>query len=162
MHPLALLQAMVLLTLANGTPVIAKRVFGNRLAWPIDANLTWFGGRPLFGPSKTVRGIVLSLLVTTIAAPLIGQSVAVGCLAASTAMAGDLCSSFAKRRLNFAPSSQALGIDQIPESLLPLVALRGVLLLSVADIAVGVAGFMVGELLLSRLLYKIRLRDEPY
>ena len=153
---------MVLLALANGTPVVAKRVFGNRLAWPIDANVTWFDGRPLFGPSKTVRGIVLSLLVTTIAAPFVGVSAAAGCVVASTAMAGDLCSSFAKRRLNFAPSSQALGIDQIPESLLPLVALRGVLLLSVADIAVGVAGFMVGELLLSRLLYKIRLRDEPY
>ena len=162
MHPLALLQAMVLLALANGTPVIAKRVLGQRLAWPLDANVTWFDRRPLLGPSKTMRGVVLSLLITTIAAPLIGLGAEVGCLAAGTAMAGDLCSSFVKRRLNLAPSSQALGLDQVPESLLPLLALRSLLALSAADIAVAVVGFMIGELMLSRLLYKIHLRDEPY
>jgi CDP-2,3-bis-(O-geranylgeranyl)-sn-glycerol synthase len=77
-------------------------------------------------------------------------------------MAGDLCSSFVKRRLNFAASTQLLGVDQLPESLLPLLALRGALALSAADIGVGVAGFLIGELVLSRLLYKIHLRDEPY
>jgi CDP-2,3-bis-(O-geranylgeranyl)-sn-glycerol synthase len=153
---------MVLLALANGTPVIARRLFGQRFAWPLDGNVTWFDRRRLLGPSKTVRGIVLSLLTTTIAAPLIGLSAMVGCLAAGAAMAGDLCSSFVKRRLNFAASSQLPGVDQVPESLLPLLALRGVLALSAADIGVGVAGFLIGELMLSRLLYKIHLRDEPY
>jgi CDP-2,3-bis-(O-geranylgeranyl)-sn-glycerol synthase len=162
MHPWALLQAMVLLALANGTPVVAKRVFGQRFAWPLDGNVTWFDRRRLLGPSKTIRGIVLSLLTTTIAAPFIGLSAWVGCLSAGAAMAGDLCSSFVKRRLNFAASTQLLGVDQLPESLLPLLALRGALALSAADIGVGVAGFLIGELVLSRLLYKIHLRDEPY
>jgi CDP-2,3-bis-(O-geranylgeranyl)-sn-glycerol synthase len=34
--------------------------------------------------------------------------------------------------------------------------------LTAIDIAAGVAIFLVGELLLSRLLFQVHLRDEPY
>jgi hypothetical protein len=47
--------------------------------------------------------------------------------------------------LNFAPSTRASGLDQIPESLFPLLACRGALALSVPDIAIGVAIFFAGE-----------------
>ena len=77
-------------------------------------------------------------------------------------MAGDLFSSFGKRRLGLAPSSQALGLDQVPESLLPLLACRTALSLTAADIALAVVIFFIGELVLSRLLYRAHLRDEPY
>lgn len=153
---------MVLLTLANGTPVVAKKVFGGTFALPLDAGLTFFDGRPLFGPSKTIRGIVFALLVTTAGAPLVGLDWSVGFTVAAAAMAGDLFSSFAKRRLNFPPSSQALGLDQVPESLLPLLACRAALSLTAIDIALGVAIFFIGELILSWILYRARLRDEPY
>jgi CDP-2,3-bis-(O-geranylgeranyl)-sn-glycerol synthase len=162
MHLFPILQAMVLLTLANGTPVVAKRVFGQSFALPLDAGLTFFDGRPLFGPSKTIRGIVFSVLVTALGAPLIGLDWTVGAIAAAAAMAGDLCSSFIKRRLNFPPSSQALGLDQLPESLLPLLACRAALSLTAVDIALGVGLFFVGELILSWVLYRAHLRDEPY
>lgn len=162
MHPFSILQVMVLLTLANGTPVVAKKVFGESFALPLDAGLTFFDGRPLFGPSKTVRGIVFALLVTTAGAPLIGLDWSVGFMVATAAMAGDLLSSFAKRRLNFPPSSQALGLDQVPESLLPLLACSAALSLTAIDIALGVAVFFIGELILSWILYRVRLRDEPY
>ncbi|QWG14500.1 CDP-archaeol synthase [Bradyrhizobium sediminis] len=158
----AILQAMILLTLANGTPVVAKRVFGPSFALPLDGGLTLFDGRPLFGPSKTIRGIVFSVLVTALGAPLIGLDWSVGVIAAAAAMAGDLCSSFVKRRLNFPSSSQALGLDQLPESLLPLLACRAALSLTAVDIALGVAIFFVGELILSWVLYRAHLRDEPY
>jgi CDP-2,3-bis-(O-geranylgeranyl)-sn-glycerol synthase len=158
----AILQAMILLTLANGTPVVAKKVFGQSLALPLDAGLTFFDGRPLFGPSKTIRGIVFSVLVTALGAPLIGLDWSVGVIAAAAAMAGDLCSSFVKRRLNFPPSSQALGLDQLPESLLPLLACRAALSLTAVEIALGVGLFFVGELILSWILYRAHLRDEPY
>ena len=120
MHLFSILQSLVLLTLANGTPVIVKKIFGQSFTFPLDANLRFFDGRPLFGPSKTIRGILFSVLVTTASAPLIGLDLTVGVIAASAAMAGDLLSSCVKRRLNFTPSSQALGLDQMPESLLPL------------------------------------------
>jgi CDP-2,3-bis-(O-geranylgeranyl)-sn-glycerol synthase len=162
MHPLALAQSLVLLTLANGAPVIAKRVFGPRFAWPLDGNAEFIDGRPLFGRSKTIRGIVCSLATTAVAAPLIGADFATGLVAAFAAMAGDLLSSFVKRRLGLAPSSQAIGLDQVPESLFPLIACRELLGLDNADIAAGVGIFFIGELALSRLLYRLHVRERPY
>jgi CDP-diglyceride synthetase len=162
MHPLVLLKVLVLLMLANGTPVLAKRFLGGLLARPIDGGHTFTDGRPLFGPSKTIRGVVLALVVTTAAAPLLGLDPLIGLAAAASAMAGDLLSSFVKRRLGLASSSRATGLDQIPESLFPLVAASVWLPLSAADIAAGVAIFLAGEILLSRLLFYLKVRDRPY
>ena len=162
MHSIAILQSVALLTIANGTPLIAKKIFGRHFARPLDAGVTFFDQRPLFGSSKTLRGILLSILATTASAPLVGVNPGVGTVAASAAMAGDLFSSFVKRRLNLPPSSQALGLDQVPESLFPLLACRDSLSLTANDIVLGVAIFFVGELVVSRLLYKAHLRDEPY
>ena len=162
MHYVALAQLLALLTLANGSPVIAKRIFGENYAVPIDGNARFVDGRALLGPSKTIRGVVVSLLVTALGAILLGLQFWLGLLVASTAMAGDLLSSFLKRRLHLAPSSKATGLDQIPESLFPLLACRSVLSLTALDIAVGCAIFFVGEILLSRLFFWLRLRERPY
>jgi hypothetical protein len=162
MHLLAILQVMVLLTVANGVPVIAKKLLGSKFAWPLDCGVAFIDRRPLLGASKTIRGIVLSIVVTTASAPLLGLAPTIGAVVAATAMAGDLFSSFVKRRLALKPSSRAVGLDQIPESLFPLLACRAALSLTVADIVLGVALFFAGEIVLSRLLYKAHLRDEPY
>jgi CDP-2,3-bis-(O-geranylgeranyl)-sn-glycerol synthase len=162
MHFPALLQLLVLLTLANGAPVVAKKMFGDRFSVPLDGGLAFFDGRPVLGKSKTVRGIVAAIVATAAGAPLIGLDLATGAIVAAAAMAGDLLSSFVKRRLDFKPSSQALGLDQVPESLLPMLAARTALSLTAIDIAAGVAIFLVGELLLSRFLFQVHLRDEPY
>jgi CDP-2,3-bis-(O-geranylgeranyl)-sn-glycerol synthase len=53
-------------------------------------------------------------------------------------------------------------VDQIPESLLPMLACRNVLSFTIADIVLAVGIFLVTELILSRLLYKAHLRDTPY
>jgi CDP-2,3-bis-(O-geranylgeranyl)-sn-glycerol synthase len=162
MHPLVLTQLLILLTLANGTPVVAKKILGARFAWPLDGDIKFVDGRPLLGASKTLRGIVLSLLFTTGVAMLVGLEAKVGAMVSLAAMAGDLLSSFVKRRLDLPSSSRATGLDQIPESLFPLLACREALSLSAADIVAGVAVFFVGELLLSRVLFRLRLRDQPY
>jgi CDP-archaeol synthase len=161
-HPLLLTRLLLLLLLANGTPMVAGRLLGAWLAHPVDGGLVFFDRHPLFGRSKTIRGIGLAILVTMAGAPLAGLSWRIGFLAGSLAMAGDLFSSFCKRRLGLAPSSPAVGLDQIPESLFPLLACAGPLSLTLADVAAGVAIFFVGELLLSRLLYAFDLRDRPY
>src|SRR5579883_646632 len=122
MHPWTLLQLIVLLALANGTPVIAKWLLGDHLALPLDGGARFLDGRPLLGHSKTIRGVVLAIVVTSLGAALIGLSAAVGALVGVLAMAGDLLSSFVKRRLGLIASSRATGLDQIPEALLPLVA----------------------------------------
>ena len=162
MHPLLILKMMILLALANGAPVIGKKILNIRFAYPLDCGLRLADGQPLFGASKTLRGILLSLFVTAVLAPLLGVSWRIGMVAAAAAMIGDLFSSFVKRRMKLPPSSQALGLDQIPESLFPLIACAHPLGLSIADIAIGVAVFFIGELLLSRLLFKFKLRDRPY
>ena len=162
MQPLLDLQLLVLLTLANGTPVIAKKVFGDRLAWPLDGGLGFIDGRPLLGRSKTLRGIVLAVLAAGAGGALLGPGWRIGLAVGALAMAGDLLSSFVKRRLARRPSSQAIGLDQIPEALLPLIACRGWLALSGLDIAAVVAVFFVGEIVVSRLLYRLHIRDEPY
>ena len=162
MQLLLILQLLVLMTLANGTPIVAKKIFGPRFSFPLDAGTIFFDGRPLFGHSKTIRGTAVSILVTTASAPLVGLDLTIGAIVAGAAMAGDLFSSFVKRRLNVPPSNQALGLDQIPESLFPMLACREALSLTAGDIMLGVGIFFAGELVLSRLLFRAHLRDEPY
>jgi CDP-2,3-bis-(O-geranylgeranyl)-sn-glycerol synthase len=65
-------QLLVLLSVANGTPIAAKLLMRDRLACPLDGGALFADGRPLFGPSKTIRGIVISVLATTGVAALIG------------------------------------------------------------------------------------------
>ena len=121
---LTMLRTLTLLMLANGAPVIAKRIFGQRFNWPLDAGMIFIDGRPLFGPSKTWRGIIAAVLVTTCGATVIGLRPRIGATVALAATAGDLFSSFIKRRWAMPSSSRALGLDQIPESLSPLLVCR--------------------------------------
>ena len=162
MHILVTLKVLFLLMLANGTPVIATDILGSRLAFPIDGGAKFTDGRRVFGSSKSFRGIFLSILVTSAFAFTVGMNWKTGALVSSMAMFGDLFSSFFKRRFNLASGSRATGLDQVPESLFPLLACRSVLKLTPLDIAAGVAFFFIGELLLSRLFYRFHLRDHPY
>lgn len=162
MQPGKILEALILLMLANGTPLVAKKILGNRLSYPVDANRRFADGKRLFGPSKTVRGVILAVLATTAGAVLLGFDWRIGVLLGSAAMAGDLFSSFVKRRCNMATSSMALGLDQVPESLFPLIACREWLSLGLVDIAVTVALFFAGEIVLSRFFFALGLRDRPY
>ncbi len=162
MHTTLVVQLLILVAVANATPIATKKVFGEVLSAPLDGGAAFIDGRPLFGPAKTVRGIVLSVLATTVVAVLLGLGWKIGAVVAATAMAGDLFSSFVKRRLRRPPSSMAVGLDQIPESLFPLIAAQWFLPVTLIDMAVGTAIFFVCGIALSRILFKLRIRDEPY
>lgn len=162
MHLIAVMQVLVLVTLANSAPVLAKKVLGNHFGWPLDFGVDLPDRHRLFGHSKTIRGVAFGVLFSCAGAPLIGLDPGLGAQVGALAMAGDLLSSFVKRRLNRPSSSRAIGLDQIPESLLPLLACIDRLSLTAWDIAAGVLMFLVGELLISRLLFRMRLRDQPY
>lgn len=161
-HVLLLGKILLLLGIANGTPIIARKLLGERFGAPLDGGLKGFDGRPLLGASKTIRGLVLAILCAALAAPVLGIQVVLGTGLASASMLGDLISSFIKRRLGLRTHSQAFGLDQIPESLLPLLLLRQPLGLGYGDIALLVALFVLLELLLSRALYRLHIRDRPY
>jgi CDP-2,3-bis-(O-geranylgeranyl)-sn-glycerol synthase len=162
MQFILVLQLVLLVAVANGTPILAKRLLGGRLDRPVDGGMTLSDGRPLFGAAKTIRGIALSLIVTPLAAALIGLPWRLGAVVAAGAMAGDLLSSFVKRRMGLAPSSKATGLDQIPEALLPLAASRLVVAVTLLDVVAGTALFLAASFVLSRILFALNLRDQPY
>ncbi len=155
-------QMLLLLMIANGAPILATRIFGRRLSWPVDGGALFLDGRPIFGSSKTMRGLLASLATTALAARFVGLSAASGAVIAALAMAGDLLSSFLKRRITLVPSARASGLDQIPEALFPALYAMAELSLSAGEAAVVVATFLVGGLLLSRLLFSLGIREQPY
>jgi len=127
-------KLLVLLVLANGTPVILKKIMGNRFAWPLDGGLRFFDAQPLLGSSKTVRGVLGAILITALAGRATGLGWEIGALVGSTSMLGDLFSSFCKRRLKLPASSRATVLDQVPESLLPMLACQPALDLTAFEI----------------------------
>ena len=162
MHPLVIAKLLSLLVLANGTPVIARDILGRRFSGPLDRGVRFLDRQPLFGPSKTVRGILLSVAATSLCAPLLGLHWGIGFRVGSAAVAGDLFSSFLKRRFRLPSGARATGLDQLPESVLPLLACWEALSLTAVDIAVTAGIFFLGEIILSPLLFKVHLRDRPY
>jgi CDP-2,3-bis-(O-geranylgeranyl)-sn-glycerol synthase len=143
-------------------PILAKNMLRDRFSGPLDRGLKLRDGYPLFGKSKTLRGLVSSVACTSIAAPLLGLAWPIGAMLAAASMTGDLLSSFIKRRLGLQPHAQASGLDQIPEALLPLLLVRHPLYLTAADVALLVAAFIVAEVGLSRVLFRLHFRDRPY
>lgn len=153
-----LARALLLLVAANGAPILGKRLLGPRLGRSLDGGARFLDRRPLFGPAKTIRGVILSIAATALVAAALGLPWQTGALFGAWAMAGDLASSFLKRRLGLPPSSTAVGLDQIPESLLPLLVLRRELGLGGWDVAALTATFFALGLAASHLLHRLRPR----
>ena len=162
MHFYLIAQCLFLLMIANGAPILARRILGDAFSQPLDCGITLPDGHPLFGTSKTFLGIIAALAATALLAPVIGVSWVTGLILAALATAGDLVSSFVKRRLGLAPSCRFTGLDQIPEALVPAIAGIKLLGLSVYDVTFIVALFFVGAILLSRIFFKLKIRRHPY
>jgi CDP-2,3-bis-(O-geranylgeranyl)-sn-glycerol synthase len=153
---------LVLIGAANTAPIVAKNLLGARLAWPLDGGLKFLDGLPLFGKSKTLRGVVAGIFTPAVMAPLLGHRPWHGVVIGALAMVGDLLSSFTKRRLRLTPSSQATGLDQIPEALLPALAAHLWFGFAWWQVPTIVIAFFVLEIVLSKLLFRLKLRDRPY
>jgi CDP-2,3-bis-(O-geranylgeranyl)-sn-glycerol synthase len=67
-------------------------------------------------------------------------------------MLGDVLSSFVKRRLGLASGDSAVGLDQIPESLLPLLVCKPLLGLSWTQVVLLTTAFFFVNLLVSRMM----------
>ena len=159
----SLLVGLVLVMVANGAPILARHVpLSRRLAYPLDARWHFIDGRRILGASKTWRGVVAALVATPVAAVLFQLSWRLGMGVALLAMLGDALSSFVNRRLDIRPSGMAVGLDQIPESILPFVFLRAQLEWSWAQVFIGVGLFLLLELALSRILFWLSIRKRPY
>lgn len=157
-----LIKLLLLLLVANGAPILIRKLMGGRWSAPIDGRLLYRDGRRLFGPTKTWRGLFASILATVAMAAVLGLPAWLGLLIATAAMAGDLLSSFIKRRLGMRPSHRATGLDQVPESLLPVLLVMPVLQLAVLDVLLLVAAFFILETVLSRWLFRLHIRRQPH
>ncbi|MDH5700673.1 MAG: CDP-archaeol synthase [Nitrospirota bacterium] len=156
------LQVLLLIIAANGAPIIGRLLLEGQWSAPLDGGATFMDGRPVLGKSKTYRGVAFSLVGTVLAADVLGMPWEIGLLVGGLAMTGDCLSSFIKRRLGYDSGGMALGLDQIPESLLPLLGVWGVLSLSAIGIMATVGAFMVFELIFSPILYKFHIRQHPH
>ena len=158
----AIAESLALIGAANAAPVALKRVLSDRYSTPVDGGLVLRDGHRLLGSSKTWRGVAIGILVPSCLSPLLGIPWRAGVLVGVAAMAGDCMASFVKRRLGLAASSMALGLDQIPEFLLPAISMRAYAPLSVIDCFTIVLTFVAGELALSRVFFYLGLRERPY
>jgi hypothetical protein len=156
------IKLLLIVIAANSAPVLACKLLGDRWDTPVDMGIKLADGNPLFGPSKTWRGLAAAILLGGLVAFLLGWSPLIGMLMAGASMLGDLLSSFIKRRMSKASSSRVLGLDQIPESLLPL--LLGSYLLGYSwklAILLSVL-FMLLAIITSPILYRLGIRNRPH
>ena len=117
---------------------------------------------PYWGPRKPYEESWRPCWRRPSARALIGLGWELGALIAAFAMAGDLFSSFVKRRLHLASSSMAIGLDHIPEFPLSPPGRRWLLQLTMLEVVAGVTIFVVGALVLSPILFRLNFRDEPH
>jgi CDP-diglyceride synthetase len=139
---------VILVVIANVAPVVTSLLMGQRWNAPLDGGLRLPDHRPVLGLSKTIRGVLASVLATALLAPLFGFSPATGAGFACLAMLGDICSSFVKRRFGIASSHSAPLLDQLPESLLPLWFMQPIVGGTTAEILAAAAIFTLGDLVL--------------
>lgn len=155
-------KILLMLGSANFLPIVGRLLLGKRFELSVDLGLRAWDGRPIFGPHKTWRGLAFSLSGTPLFSIVLGFDPILGLKAAALSMAGDLASSFIKRRMGFASGAKATGIDQIIESALPLLVLRQDFGLEYGEVLLLVAAFTLSDIILSPMLYKLGIRRNPH
>ncbi len=156
------LQLLFLIIVANGAPIIGRRIMDGYWEMPIDGGVVFIDGRPILGTSKTYRGVGCSLVGTLLAGALVGLSWKISLIVSLLAMVGDCLSSFVKRRLGYPSEAKVLGLDQIPESLFPMLGMWNALNLSALGLGLTVVIFVVAEQVFSFIGYKLHIRKHPY
>ena len=156
------IQTLVLLLATNGAPVLVASISKSHDALPLDLGKQLQDGHPVFGSSKTWRGLISALFTSCILSMLFGYGFWFGLVFGSLAMTGDLISSFVKRRRGLKPSDQSLGLDQLPESIIPSIYALVVLGLEWWWAILLPLSFMLIQILISKPLYWLKIRKRPY
>jgi CDP-archaeol synthase len=150
------LKLLFLIVLANLAPVIGQRLFRNRFAYPLDLGFHFIDGRPLLGPSKTWRGYLFSIPITIVGAWVVGLDMQTGLVFSLSALIGDSLTSFIKRRLGHISGGHAPGLDQVFESLLPLLIVQHKFDLALS----GILGVVIAFILLDLLFWRYYQRPQ--
>ncbi|HEY7377841.1 MAG TPA: CDP-archaeol synthase [Steroidobacteraceae bacterium] len=144
-------RALFLMIVANVSPWAAGRALQRHWTAPLDGGVRLWDGERLFGGHKTWRGVLFGTLSCALAAVLTGPGFAVGAAFGALSLTGDALSSAFKRRLRLAPGTEIVGLDQVPEALLPSMLLARPLGLGAAEICAAVVAFVVLDLLATKI-----------
>ena len=93
------LKILALLWAINLTPPLLSLLLKEHGQTPVDLGRRLKDGQPLFGPHKTIRGLLGGILAGGMIAKLMGFPLAIGLGCGALSMIGDLASSLIKRRL---------------------------------------------------------------
>ena len=158
-------KLVVFLLWINFLPPLANLIWKESFNLPLDGNRLWRDGRPLFGTHKTIRGILASVVGSLLFFPLLGLPWYIVTGAALLAMAGDLLSSFIKRRLNYASGDTVPGLDQFFEGFFPILLLAERLALAWWQILLVLVLFIPvtiwGSWFWKRILYRPPMENYP-
>jgi CDP-2,3-bis-(O-geranylgeranyl)-sn-glycerol synthase len=149
-----LLPALLLLIVANATPVVAAMLLRGRLAAPLDFGLTLRDGSRVLGDHKTWRGVTVGVVACALAAHLLGLAFTVGLAFGALSLLADTAASFVKRRLRLAAGTEVPGLDQIPEALLPLWVLSTPLGIGLTDCLLITAAFLALDIAFVRFRHR--------
>ncbi len=117
---------VLFLLIINALPPLVSMICGEHWNRPVDDGRLWHDQQPLFGPHKTIRGLIASVIGGVALSPLIGVAWWDGGLGAFLAMSGDLLSSFIKRRRTLKSGTDIVVLDQLFESLFPTLFLGAI------------------------------------
>ncbi len=159
---MSILEIVFLLLVAHGAPVVADCIFRQKFDFALDGRRVYADGQRILGDSKTLRGLVVAVTSAAVAALLIGHSIKIGLLVGLCSMVGDLATSFLKRRMRLPASSQVVGLDYLPEALLPAVMLAMKYNIAAADVVVITGMFVLLATALSPILFTLGIRRQPF
>lgn len=137
-----ILTTVFFLLWCNFLPPLSNLIFGNRFNIPVDFNKKFIDKKPIFGAHKTFRGIIIAVMGGTLWFPLMKTSWQVAFFAAIISMAGDLLSSFIKRRFQMESGKSAPILDQFFEGTFPLIYFYYYLPLSLDKIIIVLMFFL--------------------
>jgi hypothetical protein len=136
------LHAFALLIAANAVPVIVGKLALERGALSLDFGHVMPDGERLFGSHKTWRGLFSGILACVLLAAYLDLPIELGAGFAAVSLAADAWSSAAKRRLHLRPGTEMLWLDQLAETLVPLLVFAEPLRLGLGEIVVVTAAFV--------------------
>ena len=159
------LKILALLWAINFVPPLLTFFFEDQWNTPLDLGYRFPDGHPLLGSHKTFRGFLAGVGAGLLAGVLMGIPWWLGLGAGLLSMAGDLASSFLKRRFGISSGDIVPVLDQGFEGLFPFFVLAPYYLLSIGEtlllLVVFSLGAFIGSLFLNRVLLSLPFENYP-
>ncbi|RLA44920.1 MAG: CDP-archaeol synthase [Gammaproteobacteria bacterium] len=156
------IKLLVMLLATNGAPILVAWILQAHYARPLDLGRKLQNGQPVFGSSKTWRGLVAALVTSCVLSIIFDYGIWFGLVFGVLVITGDLISSFIKRRMGLKPSDRCRGLDQLPESFIPSVYAVNVLGADWWWAVLLALVFMLLVILISKPLFWLNIRNRPY